>query len=272
MNIKKSLLPNFLCIGAQRAGTTWLYHNLKQHPEIFLPDVKELRFFNYNYDNGLEKYQSYFTEIADEKAYGEITPDYYRQPEALKRIAKDLPDVKLIFIMRNPIERAFSHYELLRGSGVTKQSFKTAYLEKQKLIDYGKYGQHIKFILDNFNRENLLILDYDLLVNNSQLFLKQIFTFLNVNVDFIPLQMEKRYNKILYPNLQKLFMKMNMGWLLNLTKNSFIGDYIRKTNEKNNFKYRNEDVRLLCKSYQEDIKYLSILLNKDYNFWLDKYK
>ena len=83
-------LPTFICIGAQRAGTTWLYHCLKEHPEIYMPDKKELRFFNYNYDDGIDSYGKNFEMAGDLQVIGEVTPDYYRQEYALLRIKENL--------------------------------------------------------------------------------------------------------------------------------------------------------------------------------------
>ena len=82
-NIKSPILPTFICIGAQRAGTTWLYHCLKEHPEIYIPDHKELRSFNYNYNDGIESYSKNFKDAGESNVIGEITPDYYRQQYAL---------------------------------------------------------------------------------------------------------------------------------------------------------------------------------------------
>ena len=64
--VNANFLPNFICIGAQRAGTTWLYHCLKEHPEVFVPEKKELRFFNYHYSDGIEAYKQNFKSVSNE--------------------------------------------------------------------------------------------------------------------------------------------------------------------------------------------------------------
>jgi hypothetical protein len=69
-----SVLPNFILIGAPRAGTTWIAKNLEAHPDIFIPRKKELHFFDYQYSDGLESYASYFRDAGDAKAIGEATP------------------------------------------------------------------------------------------------------------------------------------------------------------------------------------------------------
>ena len=106
-------LPDFICIGVQRAGTTWLYECLKEHPEVFVPETKELHFFNDNYEKGIEFYSQYFEEADSvNQVIGELTPNYYHDIQALQRISQKLPNVKVILILREPIARAYSHYQL----------------------------------------------------------------------------------------------------------------------------------------------------------------
>ncbi len=105
-------LPDFICIGAQRAGTTWLYQCLKEHPAVFVPEKKEVRFFNYQYSEGLDWYRSHFEGHQPGQILGELTPDYHRQAEAIDRIAKDVPGVKLVYVLRDPVARAYSQYSL----------------------------------------------------------------------------------------------------------------------------------------------------------------
>ena len=97
--------PNFLVIGAQRAGTTWLYECLREHPEIFLPETKELHYFDLNHEKGYEWYFQHF-EGASEKAIGEITPNYYQYPGAIEKAHALLPEAKFIFILREPKAKA----------------------------------------------------------------------------------------------------------------------------------------------------------------------
>ena len=105
--------PNFLVIGAQRAGTTWLYECLREHPEIFLPETKELHYFDLNHEKGDEWYFRHF-EGASEKAIGEITPNYYQYPGAIEKAHVLLPEAKFIFILREPKARAISQFALFK--------------------------------------------------------------------------------------------------------------------------------------------------------------
>jgi hypothetical protein len=105
-------LPNFLCVGVEKCGTTSLYALLKQHPDIGLSRYKETQFFNTYWDKGLEWYQEKFSHIpASCHTIGEITPAYHRFPEVIPRIKQVLGEkVKIIILLREPRRRAFSHY------------------------------------------------------------------------------------------------------------------------------------------------------------------
>jgi Sulfotransferase domain len=122
------LLPDYLIIGAQRAGTTSLFKYLVQHPAIGRPFLgKGAHFFDTNYSDDLDVYRAYFPTRAYRwyvKAFrgadlltGEGSPYYLAHPHAPYRIAETLPDVKLIALLRDPVERAYSHYqhEVARG-------------------------------------------------------------------------------------------------------------------------------------------------------------
>jgi hypothetical protein len=102
-------LPQFLGIGAQKAGTSWLHTNLQLHPDAFLPPHKELHYFDEHFDESLASYAKNFAGAGD-KLRGEITPAYSILPVSrIRYIRSIMPDVRLIFLMRNPIERAWSH-------------------------------------------------------------------------------------------------------------------------------------------------------------------
>lgn len=108
-------LPSFIIIGAQKAGTTSLFKYLRQHPGIAPAHKKEIKFFDCNYANGLDWYRSHFpkeSELSAGRITGEASPHYLSHPLAPLRIQEVLPEVRLIALLRNPVERAYSHYQL----------------------------------------------------------------------------------------------------------------------------------------------------------------
>ncbi len=104
--------PQFLIIGAQKCGTTSLYRYLLQHPQVRAASQKEIHFFDFNYHLGLDWYRSQFPEVSfsDKIITGEASPYYIFHPLAPQRIYQEFPNIKLIALFRNPVDRAISHY------------------------------------------------------------------------------------------------------------------------------------------------------------------
>ncbi len=131
-------LPDFIIGGAPRSGTTWLYHLLSLHPGIFMarPVKPEPKFFliDEQYREGLGYYSSkWFRDCPAGKIAGEKSTNYLESPEAARRILKDLPDVKMVFIFREPAVRAYSNYLWTKMNGLETESFGRALeLEEQR--------------------------------------------------------------------------------------------------------------------------------------------
>jgi len=127
--------PNFFIVGAPRAGTTSLYFYLKQVPEVYLSPVKEPNYFSVKIipdDHYLlpirnkKNYLKLFEKVKDEKAIGEASPSYLEDPETPYLISQDVSDARIIAILRDPVERAFSHYLMMVSQGFEKLSFRKA--------------------------------------------------------------------------------------------------------------------------------------------------
>jgi Sulfotransferase domain len=128
-------LPDYIIAGAQKSGTTSLWAYLCEHPNVDPPIEKEVNFFDRNYDRGMNWYRMHFptgragdsSEAASARAItGEATPNYMFQQRALERIAEALPGVKVILLLRNPVDRAFSHYQLKLKRRQETRSFEEA--------------------------------------------------------------------------------------------------------------------------------------------------
>src|SRR5437764_7156012 len=108
-------LPNFFIIGAMRSGTTSLTRYLNAHPDVFVAPGKELHFFDQRFDRGLDWYRDCFERAAGQRAIGEATQSYMYDAEAMTRLAVTVPKARLLAILRNPVDRAWSHYWLNRA-------------------------------------------------------------------------------------------------------------------------------------------------------------
>jgi len=135
-----TLLPNFLIIGAARCGTSSLYELLQVHPDVFLPSEKrpEPHFFlrDHEFARGLTYYETrYFSSHAQEKAVGEASTSYIFDSRVPERVARSLPSVKLVLMLRNPVERAFSNYWHSVNCGFEKLSFEEAILAEDRRVE-----------------------------------------------------------------------------------------------------------------------------------------
>lgn len=119
-------LPNFLIIGAARAGTTALHVWLAEHPQVCMSRPKETQYFTLDHSRGAAFYESYFAHHRDEPAVGESTPMYLSLPSVPGRIATELPNARLIAILRDPADQAFSAWWMMRALGVEGRSFEEA--------------------------------------------------------------------------------------------------------------------------------------------------
>jgi hypothetical protein len=182
-------LPNFLVIGAPRAGTTWIERQLREHPQVFLPSRKELHFFDReeNFEKGIDHYKSYFVEAEDSLAVGEATPDYLHHPLAPQRIKRYLGDVKLIVSLRDPVDRAYSRYWNARGKYAENEglSFEEKLARKPQFVLEGYYFDHLSRYLELFDRRDLLCLLFDDLKADGPAFMRTIYDFLAVDSEFV---------------------------------------------------------------------------------------
>ncbi|MDA0764959.1 MAG: sulfotransferase [Proteobacteria bacterium] len=170
-------LPNFMCIGAAKSGTTSLYDILRQHSDVFAPSFKEPHFFDTPsvYKNGVKWYsKTYFNNVKNEKCIGDFTPTYLFESEAPKRIFDNLGgEVKFIIILRNPVDRAYSHYlHSLRDEHESlsfedalsnEQTSKKEYLSylRHSYVEQGLYTKMIVNFFHYFPKENFLILNFE---------------------------------------------------------------------------------------------------------------
>jgi hypothetical protein len=168
-------LPNFLIIGAMRCGTTSLFSALGAHPEVFAAPGKELRFFDLNYERGIDWYREQFRGAEGRHAVGEASQTYMYDPVALERMAVDLPEAGLIAILRDPVERAYSHYWLNRSRGRETLSFRDALeAEPERLeqgskvdrfyysyADRGRYLVQLDRVCSLFGRPDLHVMLFD---------------------------------------------------------------------------------------------------------------
>ncbi|MBL9141618.1 MAG: sulfotransferase, partial [Phycisphaerae bacterium] len=138
-------LPDFVVIGAKKAGSTWLDHALRSHPRIALPaERKEVAFFDLYYERGLEWYAQFFDDLPSGSLVGESTPEYLHHPLAPDRIARDLPQAKLIAILRSPIDRVYSEWSHHVMRFAEQRTFEQFVREQPEVLAKSEYAAQLE--------------------------------------------------------------------------------------------------------------------------------
>ena len=209
--LAKNSGPDFIIIGAMKAATSAIYNYICQHPRVISRYPKELHYFTINFDKGLDWYLSQFAperknNWGQRLLTGEASPTYLDRPHAPTRLLNLFPEAKVIVSLRNPTERAISHYyhqvkRIKNEHRSLEQTFSPRELEKSEEIpltrtynylNHGKYIFHLRNWLEIFPRKQILILDYHQLDHNPGVFIYKLFTFLDLE-DWKPSQVEKIY-------------------------------------------------------------------------------
>ncbi len=270
--------PNFLCIGTYRAGTTWLYRVLKEHPDIFLPDEKELMFFSHHYDKGIEWYNRFFEGRRGEKCAGDISPTYLSSPEAAARIHRHFPGIKLILSLRNPPDQVYSLYRLWRSRSYTDKDIGTVLDEEEEFLDNILYWRHLSRYLDYFDRERILVLFYEEIEEDPEEYLRKVYRFLGVEERYPPL-IHERHNQnreprnILVENIVTgtgdLLRRMRLLRLKSFLNRMGVSERIKRLNTKEREdRGMPDEVRARINAHvEEDKKRLQEFLGRDLSFW-----
>lgn len=304
------MLPNFLIVGAAKSGTTSIFKYLNQHPQVFIPKKKECRFFSDIPSDfvglqtphaikvmdetrniiirNIKEYEALFSEVRNEKAIGDVSPDYlYYYRNSIKNIKRHLGDrIKIIIILRNPIERAYSAYLHLRRENLDDLSFEEAIRSEPDriannwwwgyyLLEPGYYYDQVKAYKDNFN--NVKIYLYDDFVKNSLTLMKDLYAYLEVDDNYMP-DMTIKYNvtgikrNIAINRLldQKIIRNMARLFIRLLNKNNINNksDIIERL-KLSKPKMSTEAKNILVKTYSSDIHKLESMVNCKLEHWLN---
>lgn len=233
-------LPNFLIIGAAKAGTNALYHYLRQHPQVYMSPWKEPKFFAFESEadlgfraaNGKDapvnasvildqgEYERLFDDARDgELARGEASTHYLYVEKSPPRIKALIPDAKLIAVLRNPVDRAFSSYQHLVRDDLEPLDFGAAldaepqriaehYAYLYRYTDMGFYSEQLDRYEKTFPENQLCVLLYDDLRSNPEATCRRIFSFLGVDENFVP-DMSGEYNRSGLPRHRVMHRLLN---------------------------------------------------------------
>ena len=172
-------LPHFIAVGPPRTATTWLHEVLTGY--VALPaGTKETQFFVWNYDLGIRWYAAHFRNCPPHLPAGEIAPTYFNSAEARARIARHIPQCRIVCTLRDPVERIYSHYKVWRKIGRIKAPFEQAAFNHRQLADYNRYAFHLRQWRDALGPENVLVLIYDDLEADPQRYVESLCSFVGI--------------------------------------------------------------------------------------------
>ena len=192
-------LPNFLLIGAMKAGTTSLYHYLRGHPHVFMPPVKELDFFarEPRSNHGTDWYRRQFAPApAGAIAIGEASTLYTKHPRfpgVPERIAAQIPDARLIYLVRDPIERIRSHYQHQVALGAERAPLADAIFRDPIYLDTSRYAMQIDRYLEVFSSDQLLVVTSERLRGDREVAVREILAFLGLDSSRLPTNLDREF-------------------------------------------------------------------------------
>lgn len=311
--------PNFFIVGAPKTGTTSLYHYLKQHPQIYLSPVKEpcyfasevrLEYFSREFESSArrkslrlrrflegsmtgvdpggivanpEDYLRLFQNVDGETAIGEASVCYLWSPTAAANIRSRVPGAKIVIILRDPAERAFSQYLQYAANGLVRRTFRE-HMERSArntrlefstlypLLEYGLYYRQVKAYLKLFPKADIQIYLYEEAWADPLAFLQALFEFLEVDsgfsADVSRRTLQRRAPRAL--TSYYLFSKSGIAPRLKALAPKAIRDGIRPLlfNSHSSLRMEASDRRYLCGFYHDDVRRLSSLLDRDLGAWL----
>jgi len=172
-------MPDFIVVGPPRTATTWLDAFMRGHVGLPL-NVKETHFFARNYQQGLMWYERHFLHCAAEPVVGEICADYFENPQARERIRTHIPNCKIICTLRDPVERLYSYYKLMRHNGRTELPFEEALVRHNQMMASSRYALHVRDWQMDFGSRNVLVVLNDDLQTDPQAYLNSITDFIGI--------------------------------------------------------------------------------------------
>ncbi|MAG92427.1 MAG: sulfotransferase [Planctomycetaceae bacterium] len=205
------VMPSFLVIGAAKAGTTAVNQFFAEHPEVYICPVQEPRFFSFEGQKfspdhplhaktvtTIEEYRALFDGVTDEKAVGEVSPSYLHNTRAPGNIQAHLPDVRLIAVLRNPVDRAYSHFlHYVKGGTETTTDFASALNDVEGLslddwkprrdyVRFGFYHEQLSRYFARFDPKQIKVYLFEDLRREPEETLKDVYRFVGVDDTFLP--------------------------------------------------------------------------------------
>jgi hypothetical protein len=284
---------DFIGIGAQKSGTTWIAECLREHPDIIYPEDKEYFFFNRqpcflfndenlsNFSRGIDWYLDQFPQTKEGQITGEFATNYYNDPKAAEEIKKFFPQVKLLVILRNPIDMIYSLYWYGKAAIRTRmpRTFER-FVKQGDYLERGLYFKHLRQFYQLFPKKNIHVILLDEVKNEPKKVVKTLYKYLEVDPSFTPSIITKKSNPALKSRFSLIkdtsYLILNFLSRIGLEKqarNLITNDFIYQIYKLINLTRRKNPPmkpkirKRLIKYYQEDTTQLEKLIKRDLSTW-----
>jgi hypothetical protein len=276
--------PDFIGLGAQKSGSSWIYACLHEHPEICIP-TKEIHFFSRerNWSKGYEWYESQFERCSQSKRAGEFSTTYLFDEQTPERIHRRYPNARLIACLRNPMDRAFSNYinDIKAGAVSPDTKFMAAVKQHPEYIEQGRYAIQLKRYSDFFGRDQFLVLLHEDSRSDPLSFMQSIYEFLGVAKSYVPSLLNTKINVARIPrfpimehlmnNIAEGLREYGFDRLVWYVKKSKLPDAVRHINTQKkrgaDLKLNDNERRYIYEGLRQDIDEVSRMFGRTLDEW-----
>ncbi len=283
---------DFIGIGAPKCGTSKIAQLLAAHPQICLSEPKDVQYFNEratyvqqnpnpNRIKGLDWYMQHFNHCSADSIKGEFATVYMYCPKAAKLIQQTFPNVKIIAAIRQPAERAFSHYLMLRFFQKREQrNFEDLLKQEAEFIEKGKYAQQLQPFFDLFDASQIMVINIEDLQKNAHIITQKLYHFLGVDDSFVPSDLEAKVNtaksmrfkwlSILYGTIMEKMINYGFSNVIHALRKTGIKKIYDRLNYKNSPtlpQISSESYNYITQQCLQDIEALEKLLERDFSHW-----
>ena len=272
---------DFLGIGAQKAGTSWLHRMLGAHPDIFMAQAedKDLKFFSAHYDYGYAWYERHFAADGGAKRRGEFSTSYFYSQEAPARVHRYNPDVRLVLSLRDPVDRLISHHrhEIRTGRLGAHVPLAAGLASNPSYVEQSMYYTQLARWLEHFPLASFHVVIFEELFRDPARALRDLYEFVGVSPSFVPASMHEKINEGRVPRSRLIDKGMQLststlravgaGWMVESLKKAGLEKKVKAANSRSSDPLDAPLAARLREAFAVEIEKLATLLGRDLSIW-----
>jgi hypothetical protein len=259
---------DFVIVGPQRTGSSWLDRALRDHPDIAMPNLSKETFFFDDPANGslTDYFNRYFADASAELQAGEAGPTYFQNAAARDRLGDAFSDLKIIILIRDPVERTFSLFRHEVAKGRSEDDLVQAMAGNPEIVESGRYAKHIPAWFDAFGEKNILLVNFEDIERRPDELVKGIQRFIGVSEQSLSPDLFDKYGAARIPRVQTIatlaaaasrgLRRAGFDRIVELAKSLGLKDKIFSGGDASRLKISDDYRRILEKAHAEDINYV----------------